>query len=258
MRTTTNQEPCDEEVILRRVSWGVLASVFTVFSLVSQVRAEELVIYGASGNIGSHIVTEALDRGHKVKGVSRSPENLTFRHPNFTAVRGDVSDVGSMLGIITGADTVIMSLNGNGADSSGEETATYKAAETYIQAFGVLGRDTPRVLQVGNQYTLYREGVLALEASVAENRFETGTDFYGRIVAHVMIIDLYSAEPDLQWTLFAPFGNIGPGEAKGTYTIGGRHVIGQGTGIVRADYAKAFLDEVENPSHLQRVVSIGY
>ena len=224
----------------------------------SAVHAADLVIYGASGNFGSDIVTEALNRGHNVKGVSRSPENLTVDHPNFTAVKGDVSDLESVLSIIEGADAVIMSLRGNGADNSGEETATYKGASTYIQAARVLGEDTPRVLQVGNQSTLYSNGKLNFDAAVEQGRYEPGTDFYGRVIAHVMIIELYEAEPNLQWTLFAPSGSIRAGEGQGTYKIGDRNVEGRGTGILRPDFAKAFIDEVENPTHFQKVISIGY
>ena len=76
----------------------LLISTFLSFS----VQAKDLVIYGASGNFGSDIVTEALNRGHNVLGVSRSPEKLSVDHPNFTAVKGDVSDIDSMLSIIKG------------------------------------------------------------------------------------------------------------------------------------------------------------
>ncbi|MBT5559097.1 MAG: NAD(P)H-binding protein, partial [Proteobacteria bacterium] len=43
---------------------------------VTPANADTIVIYGASGKIGSKIVTEALDREHKVIGVSRNPESL--------------------------------------------------------------------------------------------------------------------------------------------------------------------------------------
>ena len=53
------------------------------------VYADTIVVYGATGKIGSKIVTEALDREHKVIGVSRNPKNLTIDHQNFSAVAGD-------------------------------------------------------------------------------------------------------------------------------------------------------------------------
>lgn len=221
-------------------------------------NAADLVIYGASGNFGSDIVTEALARGHKVKGVSRSPERLTVEHPNFTAVKGDVSDLDSVLEIITGADAVLMSLRGNGSDNSAEETATYKGAATFIEAARILGDETPPVLQVGNQATLYRNGVKGFDAAMATNRYPEGTPLHGRVLAHLLIIELYEAEPDLHWTLFAPSGSIGPGERKGTYKVGGLEIGDNSTGISQADFAIAFIDEVEKPQYPRKVISIGY
>ena len=33
----------------------------------------DIVVYGATGEVGSHVVQEALDRGHRVTAVSRNP-----------------------------------------------------------------------------------------------------------------------------------------------------------------------------------------
>lgn len=232
---------------------GALMLIFSV-----QASAADIVVYGASGNFGSEIVAEALDRGHNVKGVSRSPEKLSVNHPNFTAVKGDVTDLSSVLDIIAGADAVIMSLRGNGSDNSAEETATYKGAATYIQAARKLGEKAPRVLQVGNQATLYSDGVMGFDRGLAQKRYSEGSAIYGRVKAHLLIIDLYKAEPGLQWTLFAPSGSIGPGERKGKYKIGDQQVEGRGTGISQKDFAIAFIDEVEKPAAMQKVISIGY
>ena len=204
------------------------------------------------------IVTEALNRGHNVIGVSRTPERLTVDHPNFTAVKGDVTDLDSVLQIVTGADAVIMSLRGNGADNSAQETAPIKVLPTYIEAAGVLGKDIPPVLQVGNQATLYSDGVLGFEQGVTQNRYSKGSAIYGRVYAHLLIIDLYQATGDLEWTLFAPSGSIGPGERTGSYKIGGREIEGRGTGIAQQDFAIAFIDQVENPTAQRQVISIGY
>ena len=112
----------------------VLACVVTL-----PVAAETIVIYGASGNIGSKIVAEALNRDHDVIGVSRNPAALDIDQPNFTAVEGDVTSVDSMLGIIDGADAVIMSVRGNGSDNSAEQTVSNRASLTFIEAARRLG-----------------------------------------------------------------------------------------------------------------------
>ena len=220
--------------------------------------AANLVIYGASGNIGSKIVTEALNRGHNVIGVSRKPESLTVKHANFTAVKGDVTDLNSVLEIIAGADAVIMSIRGNGADNSAEETVDNKASLIYIDAFKKLGAKTPRLLQTGNQATLFRNGVQGLNSG----KYQEGSAFYGRVKAHQLVLDNYAATPGLKWTVLSPSGTIAPGTRTGKYRVGGDEVLvdasGKESGISQEDFAVAFIDEVEKPKAIGKRIAIGY
>jgi putative NADH-flavin reductase len=40
-----------------------------------------IVVYGATGKVGSHVVREALDRGHRVTAVSRNHVKWTYATP---------------------------------------------------------------------------------------------------------------------------------------------------------------------------------
>ena len=51
-----------------------------------------ILVYGATGKVGTHVVDEALARGHVVTAVSRNPLTVKQRHPNLVAVRGDLLD----------------------------------------------------------------------------------------------------------------------------------------------------------------------
>ena len=53
---------------------------------------QTILVFGAGGKIGGLIVENALERGHRVVGVSRRPEKLTQNHENFSAVKGNVTD----------------------------------------------------------------------------------------------------------------------------------------------------------------------
>lgn len=241
------------EKILSVAALG-LAAIFCC----SFAAAANLVIYGASGNIGSKVVTEALNRGHHVIGVSRKPESLTVKHENFKAVKGDVTDLASMLEIIAGADAVIMSIRGNGADNSAEETVDNKASLVYIEAFKKLGAKTPRLLQTGNQATLFRNGVQGLNSG----KYQEGSAFYGRVKAHQLVLDNYAATPGLKWTVLSPSGTIAAGARTGKYRVGGDEVLtdasGKESGISQEDFAVAFIDEVEKPKAIGKRIAIGY
>lgn len=49
----------------------------------------KILIFGASGATGSHLVSQALKQGHLVTAFVRSPLKLT--HPNLKVIEGDVS-----------------------------------------------------------------------------------------------------------------------------------------------------------------------
>ena len=63
-----------------------------------------IVIYGATGEVGSHIVREALQRGHHVTAVSRKPEQVDMQHDRLAVVKGDLLDKASVTEIVTGKD----------------------------------------------------------------------------------------------------------------------------------------------------------
>jgi len=58
---------------VRNIMFAAAAILAMSINISSTVAADEIVIFGASGKIGGLIVQEALDRGHKVVGVSRKP-----------------------------------------------------------------------------------------------------------------------------------------------------------------------------------------
>ena len=81
------------------VAFGLLA--FSGAHAPAQTTAAQpvsIAVYGASGRAGSRIVREALDRGHSVTGIGRTPSNITERHERLTIAQGDVTDTASASG----------------------------------------------------------------------------------------------------------------------------------------------------------------
>ncbi|WP_257873112.1 NAD(P)-dependent oxidoreductase [Hymenobacter sp. J193] len=54
----------------------------------------KIALIGATGFVGSKLLTEALNRGHQVTALVRDPTRLTTRHANLTVVTGDVNQAG--------------------------------------------------------------------------------------------------------------------------------------------------------------------
>jgi len=233
---------------------------FVLALSVTPGSAATVVVYGASGNIGSGIVAEALNRGHTVVGVTRNPDSLTVGHANFAARSGDVTDLQSMLEVIPGADVVVIAVNGTGAGNLPQNTVMNLAAQTFIAAAQQLGSDAPRVIHLGSGMTLYRDGVRVLDTlGLSEGERMHGL-YYGQLAA----LEHYRAAPkELRWTVISPPPGQGlhPGERTGVFRVGGDEVVvdenGEAT-ISWEDLAVLFVNEIEAPRAIRKRITLGY
>ena len=69
-----------------------------------------LVIFGATGTIGRHLVDQALSRNHQVTAFARSPEKFGQSDENLQVVEGDVLEPASVKSAIQGHDVVLCAL----------------------------------------------------------------------------------------------------------------------------------------------------
>src|SRR5262245_3774219 len=74
----------------------------------------KIVIFGASGKTGHHLVTQALDQGHLVTAFVRDPGKLTIQNDQLRVVQGNVSNEQKVTEAIKGQQAVFSAL---GADS---------------------------------------------------------------------------------------------------------------------------------------------
>lgn len=75
----------------------------------------QILIFGATGSLGSHIVEQALKKGYSVKAFTRNPEKLrVFENPDLSVVQGDVNNFSDVGNTMKGVDAVFCAL-GDGA-----------------------------------------------------------------------------------------------------------------------------------------------
>jgi putative NADH-flavin reductase len=70
----------------------------------------KIVVLGAAGGIGRHVVTQALEAGHSVTAFLRDPGKLNLRHERLDVVRGDVLDGATVRSAIVGHDAVVSAM----------------------------------------------------------------------------------------------------------------------------------------------------
>lgn len=69
-----------------------------------------IVIFGATGQTGSAVAAEALERGHEVSAFVRSPGKLGRLATQIRVLEGDVVDAGAVERAVFGHDAVISTL----------------------------------------------------------------------------------------------------------------------------------------------------
>lgn len=70
----------------------------------------KIAILGATGRTGSLILQHALDAGHAVRALVRSPGRLRVAHPNLEALHGDARESKDVARLLAGCDGVISAI----------------------------------------------------------------------------------------------------------------------------------------------------
>ena len=71
---------------------------------------QRLIVFGASGNTGRHIVHQALDAGHHVTAFVRNPDKLGLTHDRLRLHVGDVTRSAQVDSAVAGHDAVLCAL----------------------------------------------------------------------------------------------------------------------------------------------------
>lgn len=200
-----------------------------------------IALLGATGNVGSRLLDEALSRGHQVTALVREPARLASR-ADLTVVAGDVKDPQAAKAL-SGHDVLISSLRF--ADI---------APDTLIDFARATG--IPRPLIVGGAASLkLPDGSRLFDAPAfpAEYRSEAG--------AGIATLDALRGVSDLDWVFVSPQMVFAPGTRTGRFRLGDDTLLFDAAGdshISYEDFAVALLDEVERPVHHRTRFTVGY
>jgi len=218
-----------------------------------------LIVYGASGRVGSRVIEEALGRGHKITAVSRDPDRIGKRQQNLTAVKGDVLDAASVAELIGGHDAVVVAVRGAVDKSKKPERTVHRmAVEVIVKVMREMGPSSPRLIFVGGAGSLeIKPGVLyADKLSIFIPGFVKQ-----EIRGHVLTLEYLRTVDDVRWTYISPPKKFKPGKRTGSYRTGGDQMLKDKKGksrISMEDYAIALVDEAENGNFIGQRFSVAW
>jgi len=220
----------------------------------------KILVYGASGKVGTHVVEEALNRGHYVTAVSRDPSHITRRDPHLSVVKGNILDPASVASLVAGQDVVIISVRGVlGKSGNPEETVARIGVEKVVDALRAEGEGAARLIHVGGSGSLeVAPGKLyadTLPKMFIPKKLET------EIAGQVLALEYLRTVTDVDWCYVTPPKNFTNGKRTGRFRIGGDQVMKDKWGrsrVSRADFAVALIDEAESGAHPRQRISVAY
>ena len=201
----------------------------------------KIALIGATGNVGSRILSELVRRGHAVTAIVRHPEKVPAR-PEVEARKGDVSDGKALSALLAGHEAVISSVRFTASDP-----------RTLIESVRASGVD--RYIVVG--------GAGSLEVAPGMKLIDSPDfpkEYKPEAAAGGAFLDLLRQERELNWTFVSPSALFVPGERTGKFRLGKDELISdeQGSRVSFEDFAVALVDELEKPAHPRARFTVGY
>jgi putative NADH-flavin reductase len=213
-----------------------------------------IAIFGGTGYAGGRIRDEALARGHVVISVSRKDAGSPDE-PDLIRKTGNIHDVALLDQVAAQADVIVVAVRAGAQDGVRLVDAVQSLADsatTHSTRLGFVGGagslritpDGPRIVDLPDFPDAHKGEALG-QADMLTALTETPAE-----------VDWFYISPA------ADFGGYNPGEATAHYRVGeGDVVLQDATGtsyISGADFAKAFVDEIENPKHHRVRFTVAY
>lgn len=205
----------------------------------------KLIIFGATGTVGTLVVDQALEQGHEVTAFTRDPAKVERRHDRLAVVGGDVMNVEAVTDAVAGHDAVIVTL---GAGRSG----------------GVRAPGTRAIIDAMRATGVRR---LIVQSTMGAGDSRSNLNFFWkRIMFGLLLRPAYAdhqeqerivRNSDVDWTIVRP-GAFTDGPRTGAY----RREIGPDEKsqlkIARADVADFLLTQVDDDTYVRRTPAISY
>jgi putative NADH-flavin reductase len=208
----------------------------------------KIVIFGATGDTGRELVSQALDQGHHVTAQARSPEKLAeFEHPELEVIRGDVLEADEVERAIEGQEAVLCAI-GTGAQRT---TLREDGTRNIVAAMENMG--------ISRLVCLSSLGVGDSRANLS---FFTKYVIVGIFLRHAFADhenqERIVRQSSLAWTIARP-PHLKDGPRTGEYQQGfpptHRDIRGW---ISRADVADFMLKQIRDDTYLRQAPGLSY
>ncbi|MBS4213993.1 MULTISPECIES: NAD(P)-dependent oxidoreductase [Neobacillus] len=204
-----------------------------------------ILILGATGRVGSQIVTYALHDRHHVTVLVRTPEKFQINNENLTIFQGNVLNKDDIVRVMHGIDVVISALNTDGT------TTLSESMPFIIEAMENEG--IKRIITIGTA------GILQSRTTPNSLRYqsiESKRKSTRAAIEHHKVYDMLK-QSTLDWTIVCPT-YLPDGERVGKYRIERNFLPEGGAEISVPDTAEFTFKQINASDYIKSRVGIAY
>ncbi len=213
----------------------------------------KVVVFGATGKLGGHLLSQGLARGHAITVLVRDPSQLAPQ-PGLVVLRGDVLDPASVAASVAGQDAAVWAVGGHDAMRTRLKRETRQPH--------LCSQGTGNVLAAMDRHGVRR--LVAVTSWGLGDGARRVPAAYRWLVFPLLLRDENQDKQQqeelirasqLDWTIVRP-SRLTDRPATGRYQVGTRLRYAAAASIARADLAAFLLDQLDDPAATRRVVEI--
>lgn len=204
-----------------------------------------ILILGATGRVGSHILELALNENHHVTVLVRDKDKLQTESRNLTIIEGNVLNESDIRNAIGGMDVVLSALGTDG---------TTTLSESFVLIMKEMENEgIKRIITIGTG------GILNSRTEPGKLRYQSNESKRKTTRAaeeHHKVYELLESS-NLDWTIVCPT-YLPDGEHTGEYRIERDYLPENGAKISVPDTAEFAYSQIEDDRYIKSCVGIAY
>ncbi len=200
-----------------------------------------IIVFGATGKTGRHVVETALERGHQVTAFGRSVDRLDITHDALRLHRGDALDRASVGKAIAGHEGAIVCLG-----STGLRDKTTLSVGTGAVIDAMVAHEADRLV------VLSAAGVDASWKQIPWSSRLLFKTMLSNVFADHQAQEALVKQSSLDWTIVRA-AVLKDEPATGTYLASNAAKTNK---INRGDVAGCLVDQLDDPTYSRQAISV--
>jgi len=213
--------------------------------MITEVRGMKILILGASGRVGSHMVELALKDQHEVTLLVRNPDKIPHHQQQLRVIQGDVLNKQDVEQAMVNIDVVVSALNTDGGDTLSASLPLILEAMTKQLVKRIITIGTAGILQSRVTPTILR-----YQSTESKRKSTVAAQEHQRVFEQLQ-------QSAMDWTIVCPT-YLPDGAWTGNYRVERNFLPEGGSQISVADTADFAYQQIFREDFLRTRVGIAY